>query len=102
MWHSRVIETMAGLKVAGVPFELAWRRAMVLHPPRRMDMGPDVPTLFDGLDFDGPDVSLVDFLHDACADAWHGRRAVLRGLVTLQLTLTDVDSRPEPRDRIVA
>lgn len=72
-WEARVVAHLCECKAAGVPFQTAWNRAMVLHPPRGRDLGPERPQLWKI-----PELSVVDFFHAAADDAWHGRRPALQ------------------------
>jgi hypothetical protein len=99
MWHSQVIDEMSEMKDAGVPFETAWRLALQRHPPRSMDLGPQVATLFDD---EAQETPLVEWVRRACSDAWFGRRPVLRGLVAITGGLLGRDPLDEPRTVLLA
>jgi hypothetical protein len=72
-WQADVVERLCDYKAAGVPFDEAWRQAMIDCPPRGRDMGPERPSLFDR------DTSQVAFFRRAADDAWHGRKPALQG-----------------------
>lgn len=72
-WRIAVVGELARRKRQGLTFEAAWRLAMEAHPPRRMDIGPDMPTLED-------EVPVLEFFRQACADAWAGRHVELEDL----------------------
>lgn len=74
-WRDAVVATLAECKADGMLFSDAWEVAMRRHPPRAMELGPERATLFD---LDEP--SVVDFMHQACSDAWHGRKPWLSGV----------------------
>jgi hypothetical protein len=73
-WTALVVTRLAEYKRAGVPFERAWRLALIAHPPRGRDRGPAMPSLLDS------EPSVVEFFEAACSDAWHGRRPELKHL----------------------
>ena len=73
-WAAEVVDALAADKRAGVPFELAWKRAIELHPPRPSDLGPREPSLLD------EELCPVEFLRVECSDAWHGRRPKVQHL----------------------
>jgi hypothetical protein len=67
-----------------------------------MDMGGSASLALFGDDGE-PCVSLVDFTHGACADAWHGRNVVLADLpAAMRTALMGRDWRPEQRSRLLA
>lgn len=66
-WSVRVTDCLLEQRQMGVyDFEKAWRAAIRAVPPRRMDYGPAVRELTD-------EVSLVEFVYQACREEWHGR-----------------------------
>lgn len=80
-WTSKMVDELVTLKRTGVDdYEVAWRMAEKAHPPMGRDLGSPRPTLFPET---GLDESVVEFMHRACGDAWHGRRPELRGLQVL-------------------
>lgn len=92
-WTNRCVESMLECKAAGLVFEEAWRLTLQQNPPMRRDLGPREPTLFEE---DGP--SVVEFLRDACADAWFGRRPKLAhlGKVLLERDTLLLDDHSTP------
>jgi hypothetical protein len=84
-WTELVVRRLAERKLAGVPFERAWRDALEEHPPRGRDRGPERPSLLDA------EPSVVEFFRGACSDAWHGRRPEL---ARLDVALLDASRTP--------
>lgn len=100
LWTQEIVVGLCELKGAGWPFEAAWRRVLEVHPPSGRDRGPERPTLFAAADHG--DESVVEFMHRACGDAWHGRRPALAHLHVLLDHLDDemtVSGRPVTRAR---
>lgn len=94
-WTERVVETLVVLKDRGWSFEVAWARAIEEHPPGRLAGGANVRSLFE---LDEP--PLVEFLREACSDAWHGRNAILQHL-TLTLDRDAAGDRHETATYVV-
>lgn len=88
-WSSRMIDTLHELKLAGLAFDAAWQQALSLHPPSERDQGYR-DTLFV-LDGDPDERSTVEWLQMVAADAWHGRRPVLRFLEAALELVEDTD-----------
>lgn len=91
-WTARVVEHLTESKAAGLSFERAWSAALEAHPPFSRDLGASTPSLMD-------DQPLVDFVREHAADAWHGRRPVLRHLRSA-LEESRVERHPTMRRRV--
>jgi hypothetical protein len=85
-WEQLVVEELCRWKAARAAdgrrydYEHAWRMAVMKHRPSLRDRR--VSMTDEQMAFDGPvgELSLVEFFHEACSDAWHGRRPKLEGL----------------------
>jgi hypothetical protein len=89
MWTSDVIAALAAAKSEGMTFETAWATVIDRFPPSGRDAGPARMALFSD-DGETP----AEFLRRVAADAWEGRRPVLRHLAHALELIEQVD---EPR-----
>jgi hypothetical protein len=71
-WQSDVVDCMLDLRRDGLAFDVAWTRAIKLHPPRPRDLGPERPQLWQV-----PEETVVEHFRRSCSDAWHNRRPAL-------------------------
>lgn len=72
-WCGEVADFLREAKDAGVPFDAAWREALVRFPARSWEYGDASPRLFGG-----GEPSVVAFFERACREAWAGERPALR------------------------
>lgn len=80
-WREDVRRHLAAQKAAGArSFDAAWAAAMAAHPPRGMERQAVLESTLQ-LTFDDPaELSVVEFMREACRDAWMGRARVLEDL----------------------
>lgn len=77
MWQSDVVALLRECKDNGWDFESAWQMTIRRYPPRGPGMGQRQMTLED----DG-EPTLVQFLEQACRQAWHNERPELARIST--------------------
>ena len=95
-WSAAVVAHLVHLRRQGVTdFAAAWDLAIQAHPPSMRDKYGQGPLTL----LEQPEESLVDFTRRVCADAWTGRRSVLR---FLPMGAFDLDSERPARKRFPA
>lgn len=78
MWARNVVSCLCEMKRQGQDFEAAWKRAIMLYKPSGRSARDG-----EQLSLEEPSETLVEFLHRACRDAWHGERPALGALPDL-------------------
>jgi hypothetical protein len=80
-WEQKMVGHLRRSKAEGITFDVAWGRALRMHPPRGRYTGPVEPeqqALFSDGKEDGPLETQEQFLRRVASDAWHGRRPKLK------------------------